>query len=252
MQHKLIQDHIRFCLVHTTHPGNIGATARAMKTMGLARLFLVAPARFPDEQVRSRAAGAADVLEQVRVTPCLDEALGDCQLVLGTTARERHIEWPVITPRQAARRLVEEAGLGRQVAVVFGTERSGLSNADVERCHQLVRIPTVPDYASLNLAAAAQIIAYEIFACAAAPPDRPPGEARALASTAEMRRFYHHLEETLQALDFIKVRHRPVMLMRKLVRLFNRARPESEEVNVLRGILSAVQDSLNPRGGGRT
>jgi len=248
----VVQERIRFCLVRTTHPGNIGATARAMKNMGLRRLHLVNPARFPGYEVTSLAAGAADVIDDAVVADNLAEALSDCSLVLGTTARDRRIEWPTIGPAEAARLMVEEALRGRQVAVVFGTERSGLSNEEVEHCHQLIRIPTDSAYASLNLAAAAQIIAYEVFKHAAgnetAQSEAPEAGA---VDPAEMRRFYRHLQETLYDLDFVKVSHPPVQLMRKLVRLFNRARPNREEMNILRGILSAVQESLKRPPGDR-
>jgi len=217
-----------------------------MKTMGLRRLYLVEPGCFRDDRVTSRAAGAADVVEDAVVTTSLVEALDGCGLVLGTTARERKIGWPTITPARAASLLMEEAGRGRQAAVVFGTERSGLSNADVEHCHHLIRIPTAGDYASLNLGAAAQIIAYELLKhCASAEPG-PAAGAPAKADPAEMQRFYRHLQQTLHDLDFVKVRHPPVVLMRKLVRLFNRARPEREELNMLRGILTAIQGNLKP------
>lgn len=244
----MVQDHIRFCLVRTTHPGNIGATARAMKTMGLRRLYLVEPARFPGNEVSSRAAGAVDVLDEAVVAGSLVDALDGCELVLGTTARERRIEWPTVTPDRAAKLLVDEARLGRRAAVVFGTERSGLSNMDVEHCHHLIRIPADREYASLNLGAAAQIIAYEIFKYAAAAEllPAPAAGARPKADAGEMLRFYRHLQETLQDLDFVKVRHPPVVLMRKLVRLVNRARPEREELNMLRGILTAIQENLKP------
>lgn len=247
----MVQEYIRFCLVRTTHPGNIGATARAMKTMGLRRLYLVSPARFPGYEVTSRAANAVDVLETATVTTELVDTLDGCELVLGTTARERRVEWPTVDPERAAELIVAEARRGRQVAVVFGTERDGLSNTDVEYCHQLVRIPTGSSYSSLNLAAAAQIIAYEIHKAAARqePAPEPPAEAR--ADAREMRHFYHHLRATLRDLDFIKVNHPPVKLMRKLIRLFNRARPEREELKVLRGILSAIQDNLKPGGRNR-
>ena len=242
----MVQDHIRFCLIRTTHPGNIGATARAMKTMGLRRLYLVDPARCPSEEVRSRAAGAADVVDDAVVAGSLIKALEGCELVLGTTARERKIEWPSITPEYAARLVVDEARLGRQAAIVFGTERNGLSNTDVEHCHHLIRIPTAEEYASLNLGAAAQVIAYEIFKHAPAPASIHDSGARPKADAGEMQMFYRHLQETLQDLDFVKVRHPPVILMRKLVRLFNRARPDREELNMLRGILTAIQENLNP------
>lgn len=215
-------------------------------------MYLVDPARYPEDEVRSRAAGAAELLDDAVVAGSLVEALGGCELVLGTTARERKIEWPTVTPEYAAKLLVDEARLGRPAAVVFGTERNGLSNEDVEHCHHLIRIPTDEAYASLNLAAAAQIIAYEIFKCAAAPAPPPgPVAGRPKADAAEMRMFYRHLQETLQDLEFVKVPHPPVVLMRKLVRLVNRARPDREEVNMMRGILSAIQENLKPARRGR-
>lgn len=217
-----------------------------MKTMGLRRLYLVEPARFPSDEMTSRAAGAADVLAEAVEAGSLVEALDGCELVLGTTARERKIGWPTVTPEYAARLLVDEARLGRRAAVVFGTERNGLSNTDVEHCHHLVRIPTDPAYASLNLGAAAQIIAYEVFKYASESAAPPAGAAGPKADAGEMRRFYRHLQETLYDLDFVKVRHPPVVLMRKLVRLFNRARPDPEELNILRGILTAIQENLKP------
>ncbi len=244
---SVVQDYIQFCLVSTTHPGNIGATARAMKTMGLRRLHLVAPARFPDDVVRSRAAGAADVLDDAVVSDSLVEALDGCELVLGTTARERKIGWPTISPEHAAGMLVDEARRGRRGAVVFGTERSGLSNAEVEHCHHLIRIPTGGEYTSLNLAAAAQIIAYEILKRAGpAPAPSDDNDSMPRADAAEMQRFYRHLQETLQDLDFIKVRHPPVILMRKLVRLFNRARARGGEHTA-----TAIQENLKPSRRGR-
>lgn len=247
----MVQEYIRFCLLRTTHPGNIGATARAMKTMGLRRLCLVNPARFPDYEVTSRAANAVDVLEEARVTTELVDALDGCELVLGTTARQRRVEWPTVDPESAARTIVDEARRGRQVAVVFGTERDGLSNTDVEYCHQLIRIPTGSSYSSLNLAAAAQIIAYEIHKAAAKHEIEQPAAEETRADAREMRHFYRHLQATLRDLDFIKVDHPPVKLMRKLIRLFNRARPEREELKVMRGILSAIQDNLKPGGRNR-
>lgn len=245
----MIQDQIRFCLVRTTHPGNIGATARAMKTMGLTRLCLVEPARFPGYEVTSLAAGAVDVVDNAVVAGNLAEALSGCELVVGTTARERKIGWPVVDPAEGARLLVEAARRGRQGAVVFGTERSGLSNEDVEHCHQLIRIPTFGEYASLNLAAAAQIIAYEILRHAGDGSTSVRSEGSGTkADAGEMRRFYRHLQQTMHDLDFIKVDHPPVKLMRKIVRLFNRAWPDREEINILRGMLTAAQENLKRDG----
>lgn len=242
----MVQERIRFCLVSTTHPGNIGATARAMKTMGLLNLYLVNPARFPGYEVTSLAAGAGDVVDNAVVAEDLVDALTGCELVLGTTARDRKIEWPTLDPGEAARLLVDEARRGRRAAVVFGTERSGLSNSDVELCHGLVRIPTHDDYASLNLAAAAQIIAYEIYKQTSTNGSARAGGSETKADAREMRLFYRHLQATMDDLEFIKVSHPPVKLMRKLVRLFNRARPSREEINILRGILTAVQGNLKP------
>lgn len=247
----MVQEYIRFCLVRTTHPGNIGATARAMKTMGLQHLYLVNPARFPGYEVTSRAANAVDVLEAATVTNELVDTLDGCELVVGTTARQRRVDWPTVDPERAAELIVAEARRGRRVAVVFGTERDGLSNADVEYCHQLIRIPTGSSYSSLNLAAAAQIIAYEIHKVAAREEVEPVPSVETRADAREMRHFYRHLQATLRDLDFIKVNHPPVKLMRKLIRLFNRARPEREELKVLRGILSAIQDNLKPGGRNR-
>jgi TrmH family RNA methyltransferase len=216
-----------------------------MKTMGLRQLYLVCPARFPTDEARSRASGGTDVLDEAVVTRDVVEALEGCELVLGTTARDRSVEWPVISPSQAGRLLVEETRAGRRAAVVFGTERSGLSNQEVEHCHKLIRIPTVESYSSLNLAAAVQIIAYEIFRQsneAGLPRQKvgmlPKAEAR------EMHSFYRHLQQALHDFDFVKTPHPPVILMRKLIRLFNRARPDREELNILHGILTAAQESL--------
>ena len=152
---------IRIVLVEPTHPGNIGAAARAMKAMGLDRLCLVAPRRFPGAEATARAAGADDVLQAARIVESLDDALADCGLVLGTTARSRRIEWPVLDAREGARRAVAQAARA-PVAVVFGRESAGLANAELDRCHALVRIPAAGRFSSLNVAAAVQILAYEM------------------------------------------------------------------------------------------
>jgi TrmH family RNA methyltransferase len=213
--------------------------------MGLKHLYLVRPASFPDDVATSRAAGGAEVLSQALVTRNLVEALEGCELVLGTTARDRSVEWPVVSPSQAGRLLVEETRAGRRAAVVFGTERSGLSNEEVEHCHKLIRIPTVESYCSLNLAAAVQIIAYELFRQAnEAGNAQQRSGVSPRAEAREMHSFYRHLQEALYDLDFVKTPHPPVILMRKLIRLFNRARPDREELNILHGILTAAQQSL--------
>ncbi len=235
---------IRFVLVGTTHPGNIGAAARAMKTMGLGELYLVAPRRFPHAEASARASGADDVLASARVCPDLDRALADCRLVFGTSARLRSLGWPQLDPRECAQRIKDEAAYG-SVAVVFGREHSGLSNAEMDRCHFLVHIPCDPQFSSLNLGAAVQVLSYEIrWACVsdrpAAAKTREEAGNRALATAAEMQDFYAHLEQALVDLGFLNPTY-PRKLMRQLRRLFNRARPDQVELNILRGILSAAQ-----------
>lgn len=231
---------IRFTLVETSHPGNIGGVARAMKCMDLSSLVLVSPGQFPHPDAVSRSAGAEDVLEGARICPNVKEAISDCIFVAGTTARERAIEWPVESPRAAAKKLIEEARRG-PVALLFGRERSGLTNEEVDVCNLLIRIPTGGGYTSLNLASAAQILAYEIFLAACDNPE-PLGPGLEAADQSSLDGFYRHLECTLLDLDFMKSGH-PTRLMRKLVRLFNRARPTPEEINILRGILTAAQTS---------
>jgi tRNA (cytidine32/uridine32-2'-O)-methyltransferase len=229
---------IRVVLVSTSHPGNIGAAARAMKTMGLTRLYLVEPKHYPDADATARASGADDVLASAQVCADVDEALQGCRFVIGASARSRSIPVPLINPDECADMLRTESEAG-EVALLFGCERSGLSNQEIDRCNLLVQIPTNPDYSSLNLAAAVQIICYEVFvahACDTAAeqlPDHVP------VTADEMERLYTHLEETLVALDFLD-RSNPRMLMRRLRRLFNRARPDTNEVNILRGILTAA------------
>jgi tRNA (cytidine32/uridine32-2'-O)-methyltransferase len=229
---------IRVVLSNTSHPGNIGAAARAMKTMGMTQLVLVEPKRFPDAEATARASGADDVLARARQETGIDAALAGCRLVIGASARSRSIPCPVISPAECARKLYAESLQG-DVAVLFGCEQSGLSNAEIDRCHFLVQIPTNPDYGSLNLAAAVQIICYEIMVAhlGREVSDREAGHA--VVSADEMERFYAHLEHVLVELDFLDPNN-PRHLMRRLRRLFNRARPDNNEMNILRGILSAA------------
>lgn len=235
------KDDIRFVLVRTSHPGNIGAAARAMKTMDCRELMLVAPRRFPDPEAEDRAVGAADILAAARVVNSVAEAVADCHFVVATTARERSVRWPALTPREAAARLRAEAGQG-PVALMFGEERTGLTNEELELCHAAVTIPTADDFRSLNLAAAVQILAYEILLAQAEPTDAEAGEENApLADGEAMRRFYEHLERALLDIDFVKS-FPPTRLMRKLARLFNRTGLTKEEVQLLRGILTAAQE----------
>jgi TrmH family RNA methyltransferase len=242
-------DAVRIVLVGTTHPGNIGATARAMKNMGLSRLCLVAPKEFPSEVATARASGAAELLDGARRYPDLGEALAGCRLVVATTARERYIEWPFLPPREAADRLLAEAASG-PVALVFGREKHGLSNAELEHCQYVSAIPTSPEYSSLNLAAAVQVFAYEMRRQALA------GNVDAVASAAandprwataeQLQGLFEHLEQTLREIDFLRP-DRSGQVMRKLVRLFSRARLAEEEIHILRGILTAVR-KRPPRG----
>lgn len=237
---------LRIVLHQTSHPGNIGAAARAMKTMGLADLWLVAPQRYPDPEATARASGASDVLDGARCCADLDEALAGCALVIGTTARERHRSAPVLDPRAAIARAQAAAA---PVALLFGPERIGLTNDELDRCHYLARIPANPVYSSLNLAAAVQVLAYEwrmsehlAVSHDSSSPDIPP------ATADEMAQFYVQLEQVLRQLDFFIDAERPVPLMRRLKRLFNRAAPDREEYNILRGILTAVQARRNAAG----
>ena len=229
---------LRIVLVEPSHPGNIGAAARAMKAMGLDRLCLVAPARFPSAEATARAAGADDVLHEARLVGSVDEALAGCGLVLGTTARARRIEWPVVDARDGARRAMAQAAR-TPVAVLFGRERSGLSNAEVDRCHVLIRIPASPRFSSLNVAAAVQIVAYEMRLAAysagvpSAASDAPP------ATADELEGLYRHLERTLVRIGYLDP-SAPKLLMRRLRRLCSRAGPDRAEINILRGILTAA------------
>jgi tRNA (cytidine32/uridine32-2'-O)-methyltransferase len=240
---------IRFVLVETTHTGNLGAAARAMKTMGLSRLALVNPKQPPDAEALARAAGADDLLERAGIHPDLGDALAGCRLAIGASARLRSLEWPVLEPPEAARLLLAEAAQG-EVALVFGRESSGLANAELARCHYLVHIPTDPAFGSLNLAAAVQVLAYEIRrAWREGRGERLAETPRELASAGEMEGFHAHLAQTLSDIGFADP-ERSVRLLMRLRRLFNRARPDRVELNILRGILSAAQGRKARRGAG--
>jgi len=237
-------ENVHVVLVGTSAAGNIGASARAMKTMGLGSLRLVAPVRFPDPAATARATGATDVLDRARVFGTLEEAIGDCVLVVATSARRRRVAWPTFTPREASARLLAAAGKG-PVAVMFGRERTGLLNEELVRSHCVVEIPTDEDYHSLNLAAAVQILAYELRlagAGSATGEDLRPDAADA----RELRRFYEHLRAVLVAVEFLDPARSP-QLMPKLMRLFNRAHPTREDLNILRGILTAVSERVAGR-----
>ena len=229
---------IRIVLARTSHPGNIGAAMRAMKTMGLSQLYLVNPAIFPNSQADAMAAGATDLLAQARVCATLEEALADTTLVLGVSARRRDIVTGVLTPPEAASRLLTEAQAA-PVALVFGNETNGLSNEELSLCQGLVSIAANPEYSSLNLAAAVQVLSYEIRQAWLQHPAWPQPEIDA-AKLDDIERFYDHLETTLTELEFLN-QGSPGKLMLKLRWLFSRTRLAQEEVNILRGILTAAQ-----------
>lgn len=231
---------IRIVLVEPSHPGNVGSAARAMKTMGLSDLALVAPNRYPHADATALASGAADVLESARVCATLEEALADRTLVMATSARTRRLTWDPTDPREGARRVI--AAAGERPAVVFGRERTGLTNEELDICHGIVHIPANPDYSSLNLAAAVQVLCYELrMAQLHAAQAQPVTEARSEPTTVEeMERFYEHLERVLLCTGFLDPAA-PRHLMRRLRGLFQRARPDQNEVNMLRGVLTSVE-----------
>lgn len=232
---------IRFVLVDTSHPGNIGAVARAMKNMGLSDLVLVNPREFPHPEASARAAGAEDLLAGACVCATLEEAIADCGLVLATTARTREQHFRVLEAREAAVRIVAEARAGSgAVAVVFGTERFGLSNEHLLKAQALLRIPANPEYESLNIAMAAQLIAYEIRMAGREGP-QPPDRDVPLATPAEMERFYTHLETVMEEVGFRDRTQGGRNLMGRIRRLFNRSELDANEVNILRGFLTSVQ-----------
>jgi tRNA (cytidine32/uridine32-2'-O)-methyltransferase len=236
----LVTERIRIVLVETSHPGNIGATARAMKTMGLKRLVLVKPRRFPDPEAEWMAASAGDVLAHAQVVDSLGEAIADCHLVIGTSARSRRIPWPCEPPRVCAERAAA-ASLQGEVALVFGREDSGLSNEELQRCNLHLHIPSHPDYTSLNLAMAVQLVAYELRlqALAVQTPDPVDWDAPP-ATQADLERLYQHLEETLIEIGFLDPAA-PRQLMTRLRRLYNRVGLDAMELNILRGILTETQ-----------
>jgi tRNA (cytidine32/uridine32-2'-O)-methyltransferase len=230
--------HIKIVLVETTHPGNIGAVARAMKNMKMNNLCLVAPKIFPCADATSRASGADDILANAVVCQSLQEALADCQVVMGASARCRTISWPEMTPRECAGKVVIDEP-DQQVAIVFGRENSGLKNHELDLCHFLLRIPCNSEYSSLNIAAAVQIVCYELFIAADLQQDAPmvgdKGEAP-LATVAQMESFYTHLYQTLTEIGFMHP-DKSKSIMRRLRRIYNRIQLDTKELDILRGIL---------------
>ncbi|WP_435628297.1 RNA methyltransferase [Candidatus Ferrigenium straubiae] len=231
-------ENIRVVLSHTTHPGNIGAAARAMKTMGLRHLYLVNPRYFPDPQADAMAAGADDILRDAVVCGSVDEALQGVVFTVAMTARLRDISIEVKTPREAMPLLLQQAAQ-QPVALLFGTEMSGLTNKEMGKAQVLVNIPANPDFSSLNLAAAVQVMGYELSAAARSHVPVMP-EVRP-ASHEQVEGFFAHLEKTLFEIGFFTTQN-PARLMQRLRRLYARARLEQEEVNILRGILSVTTE----------
>ena len=241
---------IKIVLVNTSHPGNIGATARAMKNMGLSRLALVNPVEFPSGVAVGRAASALDVLEQAEVVNTLGEAIADCALVIGSSARSRSLPWPMLTPEQSAAKLVKESQ-SAQVALVFGREDSGLNNEELQLCHFHVQIPASPEYSSLNLAAAVMVLCYEIRRAVLRDEeadDKAEDEYwdQERATVEQVEYFYEHLERVLVEIDF----HDPEnqrQLMQRMRRLFGRVRIDAMEMNILRGILTNIEHKIKGR-----
>lgn len=238
-------DRIRIVLVNTSHPGNIGSAARAMKTMGLTELYLVAPHQFPSNKADEMSSGAHDILKSAVVVNTLEEAVADCTLVVGASARQRNIPWPFLVPRAMAEKVKQEPVDGR-TAIVFGNEQSGLSNEELQRCQVHVTIPANPEYSSLNLAAAVQVMTYELRMASLA--DAMPAETwdYRLANADEMERLFKHMEEVLVKIDFLKL-SAPRKLMTRLRRFFFRARPDVMEMNIFRGMLTAVEDTIEKK-----
>jgi len=259
---------IRIVLVQTSHPGNIGAAARAMKNMGLASLYLVEPRDYPSGVALGRAASALDILDNAVVVDSLDAAIADCGLVIGTSARSRGIPWPMVDPQECAQKLVL-AGRQNDVALVFGREDNGLSNEELRRCHFHVQIPANEEYSSLNVAAAVMVLCYEIRKAALQEQgarDKEQGENpgdstedrgntgtgedfwdQPLATVAETEGFLAHLEEVLTQIEVLDPKA-PRQLMTRLRRLYTRIRPDRMEINLLRGTLTATQAKLARKG----
>ncbi|MCW8884333.1 MAG: RNA methyltransferase [Motiliproteus sp.] len=242
---------VRIVLVNTSHPGNIGGVARAMKNMGVEQLVLVEPKEFPSEKATARSSGATDILESARVVDTLDQALEGCNYVVGASARGRHIPWPVVDPRTLVEDIVPQTEQ-LQVALVFGREDRGLTNEELHRCNRHVHIPSNPDFSSLNLAAAVQVLCYELRMQVLRQQRNPTEEQPRwgtewdieLASADELQLLFEHMEQALVDIDFLDPNN-PRQLMTRLRRLYLRSHPDKVEVNVLRGILTATQKLLD-------
>lgn len=237
-------DKIRIVLVNTSHTGNIGSVARAMKTMGFSKLYLVDPVNPVDSHASALAAGATDVLGNAVVVDTLQEAIADCNTVIGTSARSRTLSWPMVNPVECGEKLLAGTEQEGDVALVFGRENSGLTNEELQLCNFHVCIAANPEYSSLNLAMAVQTLCYETRMRYLAKGEQQIEQDDAVyPSSEQMELFYQHLEKTLSDTGFI-IRQHPGQVMTKLRRLFNRARPEEQELNILRGILTSIDKSV--------
>jgi TrmH family RNA methyltransferase len=244
-----ILENIRFALINTSHAGNIGAAARAMKVMGLTQLHLIGPTDYPSAEATARASGADDVLFNADVHNTLDQAIGPCTVVFGTSARNRGMDIPVVDLAEAVTLMIDAAAT-QQVALLFGKERYGMTNEEMQRCHYLVRFPANPEYSSLNLAAAVQVAAYEIrkqwlerSADLAVAADNVHADEPPFADAAKMQGFYEHLFAVMHEVEFMQQQNAG-SLTEKLRMMFNRLRIEKHEMDILRGFLSAVRKNL--------
>lgn len=233
----------KIVLVETSHPGNIGAVARAMKNMMINDLCLVSPLMFPNADATARASGADDILSKAVVCDTLQEAIADCQIVLGASARDRSISWPSLTARECAEKFVIAEGEKPKVALVFGRENSGLKNHELDLCHFLLRIPCNTEYSSLNLAAAVQVVCYELFVATGQKVESSIGDKdkETLATMKQMELFYQHLQQTLDDIGFLHV-DKSQSIMRRLRRIFNRIALDTKELDILRGIFRYSQN----------
>lgn len=236
---------IRIVLVETSHPGNIGAAARAMKNMTMDQLYLVSPKIFPSADATARAAGADHILGSAKICQSLSEAVTDCHLVVGTSARPRTLNWPLYSPRSLAAELNTKTDI--KTAIVFGRENSGLSNEELNQCHYLLQIPCNDSFSSLNIAAAVQIMVYELFVIS--QKDSPPSKIKSKndwlpATSTQLEQFFEHLQQTLLDINFLQPGQSKSM-MQRLRRLFHKSQLDSKEVDIMRGILSAAGNKKN-------
>ncbi len=241
----MMLERVKGVLGGTTHSGNIGSAARAMKVMGLSQMVLVDPQCQVDAQAIALAAGASEIALNAQIYPTLEAAVADCGLVVGTSARSRTLEWPMLEPRECGEKLISEANQ-HSVAMVFGRERTGLTNDELQLCHYHVCVPANPEYSSLNLAMAVQLLSYEVRMAYLALQQSSQSSTlqEEYPRHQELERFYAHLEQVIMQTEFISAQQ-PGQVMNKLRRMFTRARPEAQEINILRGILTSVQKSIS-------